>query len=250
MTTRLHVLVTGADGIIGSLVMEHLSDRYDLQPLTHEMADIADYAALRPHFDGIDAVVHLAASAAVGSEWETVLPANLVGVRNVYEAAREAGVGRVIFASSNHVVGMYEHDGSLWTDDPARPRRIDTDVPVRPDSLYGASKAWGEALGRFYAETTALRVISLRIGWVTADDQVPVAEAAASPDGRRALGMWMSQADCASLIGAALDAPDSLRWAIVYGVSANPGRWFNLDAGRELLGWEPRDSATERLRSK
>lgn len=247
MRTHLRVLVTGADGIVGGLVMEHLSDRYDLRLLTHEMADMADYAALRPHFDGIDAVVHLAASAAVNSEWETVLPANLVGARNVYEAAREAGVGLVVFASSNHVVGMYEHDGSLWTDDPARPRRIDTDVPVRPDSLYGASKAWGEALGRFYAETTELRVICLRIGWVTEDDQVPGREADASPDGRRALGMWMSQADCASLIGAALDAPDRVRWGIVYGVSANPGRWFNLDAGRNLLGWEPRDSTTDRL---
>lgn len=247
MTASKRVLVTGADGIVGSLVMERLKDRYELHPLTHEEVDVADFAALRSHLDGVDAVVHLAASAEVDSPWETVLPANLAGARNVYEAASEAGVELVVFASSNHVVGMYQRDGSLWTDDPARPRRIDADVPVRPDSLYGASKAWGEALGRFYAEQLGLRVICLRIGWVTEDDSVPNSGPEATLDERRGRGMWLSHRDCASLIGAALDAPDDVRWAIVYGVSDNPGRWLALDAGRRLLGWEPRDSFEERL---
>ena len=247
MTARKHVLVTGADGLVGSLVMDGLNDRYQLRPLTHEMVDVADFAALRPHLDGVDAVVHLAASAEVDSPWETVLTANLVGARNVYEAASEAGVDLVVFASSNHAVGMYQRDGSLWTDDPARPRRIGNDIPVRPDSLYGASKAWGEALGRFYAETTSLRVVCLRIGWVTDDDTVPNSGGDATIDERRARGMWLSHRDCISLIGAAVAAPPDVRWAIVYGVSDNPGRWFELDAGRSLLGWEPRDSSEQRL---
>jgi nucleoside-diphosphate-sugar epimerase len=247
MAAGKRVLVTGADGLVGGIVMNRLHDRYDLRPLTHEEVDIADAAALRAHVEGIDAVVHLAAAAAVDSTWETVLPANVVGVRNVYEAARAAGVGLVVFASSNHAVGMYQRDGSLWTDDPARPRRIDADDPVRPASLYGASKAWGEALGRFYAETTELRVICLRIGWVTEDDRVPNSGPDATLDERRARGMWLSHADCASLVAAALDAPGVVRWGIVYGVSNNPGRWFDLEAGRRLLGWEPRDSFEERL---
>jgi nucleoside-diphosphate-sugar epimerase len=228
MAAGKRVLVTGADGLVGGIVMNRLHDRYDLRPLTHEEVDIADAAALRAHVGGIDAVVHLAAAAAVDSTWETVLPAN-------------------VFASSNHAVGMYQRDGSLWTDDPARPRRIDADDPVRPDSLYGASKAWGEALGRFYAETTELRVICLRIGWVTDDDRVPNSGPDATLDERRARGMWLSHADCASLVAAALDAPGMVRWGIVYGVSNNPGRWFDLEAGRRLLGWEPRDSFDERL---
>jgi NAD+ dependent glucose-6-phosphate dehydrogenase len=248
-THRNSVAITGADGTIGTLLTERLAERYDFRPLTREMADIADFEALKPHFDGIDAVVHLAASAEVDADWEPVLHNNIVGARNVYEAGLAGGVGLVVFASTNHVVGMFERDESLWEADSERPRQIGIDAPIRPDSLYGASKAWGEALGRFYAETTDLRVICLRIGWVTDDDSIPGAADDGTPDDeatqRRHRGLWLSHADCAALVAASLDAPESVRWGIVYGVSNNPGRWFSLDPGRQLLGWEPQDSEAD-----
>ena len=113
------VLVTGAEGTIGTAVREHLADRYELTSLTltpqefpSHVADIADLDAILPAFENVDAVVHLAASAALETPWDDVLHNNIVGTYNVFEAARQAGVSRVVFASSNHVVGMYEMDGA------------------------------------------------------------------------------------------------------------------------------------------
>jgi nucleoside-diphosphate-sugar epimerase len=136
---------------------------------------------------------------------------------------------------------MYLHDDERFTD-PSRPDEVAADAPVRPDSLYGASKVWGEALGRLYAERHGLEVVCVRIGWVTADDLPPSPESDAvrlDPRiSRRAKGMWLSHRDCASLIDACLTAP--VRWALIHGVSDNAGRWFSIDEARQL-GWEPVD---------
>ncbi len=167
------MLVTGAEGLIGSVVRRELGGRYELIALTltpqsfpSHVADIADLAAIEPAFVGIDAVVHLAASPAVETPWEEILPNNLIGTYNVFEAARRAGVPRVVFASSNHVVGMYEVDGApeiYGVDD----RRVyDHTAEIRPDSLYGVSKAYGEALGRLFVERHGMSVFCLRIGAV------------------------------------------------------------------------------------
>ncbi|HEX2221699.1 MAG TPA: NAD(P)-dependent oxidoreductase [Candidatus Limnocylindria bacterium] len=256
------VLVTGAEGLIGGIVRERLADRYELRALTRRqsdfpshVADVADYDALAPALAGVDAVVHLAASAEVDSPWDAVLSANLVGARNVLEAAQRAGTELVVFASSNHAVGMYELEGApdIYRADKTEGELLPVSAPARPDSLYGASKVWGEALGRYYAERVGSpRVICLRIGWVSEGDSYDPAGPPESPDipglsvddrYRRMRAMWLSHADCASLIAAALEAPASVRFGVVYGVSGNAGRWFSLDAGLELLGWQPRDGA-------
>lgn len=237
----MKVAITGADGMIGDLLRERLSDRFTLRSLSRDDAELTDLAALERTFAGADAVVHLAATSDVHASWDEVLPANLIGGYHAFEAARRAGVRRVVFASSNHAHGMY-----LWDDerfaDAAHPRQVTTDAPVRPDSLYGASKAWGEALGRLYAERLGLEVVCLRIGWVTEDDEPPSAtdERREPPKvARRAPGMWLSHRDCAALVEAALTA--DVQFAIVNGVSDNVGRWFSIDEGRRILGWEPRD---------
>ncbi len=252
------VLVTGAEGLIGSVVRRELGGRYDLVALTltpqdfpSHVADIADLAAIEPAFAGIDAVVHLAASPAVETPWEEILPNNLIGTYNVFEAARRAGVPRVVFASSNHVVGMYELDGAPAIYDLDDGRVYDHTAEIRPDSLYGVSKAYGEALGRLFVERHAMSVFCLRIGAVRREDD-PGAPSAAPPGslldlpekrpGDRMRSVWLSQRDCASLIGRCLDV-EGVRFAIVYGVSANPRRFWDLEHARELLGWEPRDAA-------
>jgi nucleoside-diphosphate-sugar epimerase len=238
----MRIAVTGGTGMIGGILQQRLPrDRFDARYLSREDADVTDLAALERAFSGADAVVHLAASADTRSTWEEVLPANLVGCYNALEAARRTGVTRFVFASSNHAVGMYLWDDERFSD-PAGPELVSADVAVRPDSLYGASKVWGEALGRLYAERHGVSVVCLRIGWVTDDDQPPIrTEYRMEPPNaaRRAPGMWLSHRDCASLIQAALTA--DLQFAIVNGVSDNRGRWFTLDEGRALLGWEPRD---------
>lgn len=149
---RMRVLITGAAGTIGTALRCHLADRYELSALTRRpadfpsyVADIASLDAILPAFAGQDAVVHLAAAISVTSPWEEVLPANLIGTYNVFEAARRQDVGCVVFASSNHAVGMYEVEAAPAIDALADPRVIDHHAEIRPDSLYGVSKAYGEA---------------------------------------------------------------------------------------------------------
>jgi NAD+ dependent glucose-6-phosphate dehydrogenase len=250
----MRVLVTGAEGTIGTAVREHLAGRYELTSLTltpqefpSHVADVADLEAIRPAFEHVDAVVHLAASASLEAPWDDVLRNNIIGTYNVFEAARQAGVSRVVFASSNHVVGMYELDGAPALYDVDDERSYDPTAEIRPDSLYGVSKAYGEALGRMYMELHGLRVICLRIGAVRANDDPtapepsPLIDLDAEGQRNRLRAVWLSQRDCAELIAACLEA--DVPWAVVYGVSANPLRFWDLTHARELLSWEPRDAA-------
>ncbi|MEA2530080.1 MAG: dependent glucose-6-phosphate dehydrogenase [Thermomicrobiales bacterium] len=260
MGEKQRVLVTGASGVIGKAVRDHLSDRYELHALTHRpaefpshVADVADLDAIQPAFEGTDAVVHLAASASVATPWEDILHNNLIGTYNVFEASRRAGLKTVIFASSNHTIGMYETDGAPAIYALDDPRVYDHTAELRPDSLYGVSKVYGEALGRYYHELHGLRVYNLRIGSVRADDDP---RSPSVPDGSfwldltpeqkydRLRATWLSQRDCADLIAACLDA-DDVGWAVVYGISDNPRQFWDLSHAREVLGWTPKDGAPE-----
>ncbi|MBA2440042.1 MAG: NAD(P)-dependent oxidoreductase [Thermoleophilaceae bacterium] len=249
------VLVTGAEGTIGTAVREHLADRYELSSLTltlqefpSHVADIAELEAIQPAFENVDAVVHLAASPAIETPWDDVLSNNIVGTYNVFEAARQAGVERIVFASSNHAVGMYELDGAPGLYDLTDERRYDHEAEIRPDSLYGVSKAYGEALGRFYADRHGLRVFCLRIGAVRSSDdptvpsENPLLDLDAEGRRNRMRAVWLSRRDCAELIARCLDV-DDVSFAIVYGVSDNPRRFWDLTHARDLLGWEPQDAA-------
>lgn len=239
----MRVAITGASGLIGRVLAGGLDrSRFDPILLGRDDADITDLVALTRAFAGSDAVVHLAASSQIDAGWDELVGPNLIGARNAFEAARRAGVRRVVFASSNHAVGMYLLDPETFAD-PDRPRLVTAGDPVRPDSLYGASKAWGEALGRMYAELHGLEVVCLRIGWVTDDDRPPQPSQIVrhTPEAsRRGPAMWLSHRDCVSLIEASLTS--DIGFAIVNGIGDNPGRWFSLEEGRDLLGWWPEDS--------
>jgi nucleoside-diphosphate-sugar epimerase len=257
-TTRQRVLVTGANGVIGRVLLERLSDRYDLTALTRRpvdfpshVGDIADLDAILPAFEGIDAVVHMAGSSPVESPWDAVLQSNIIGAYNVFEAARRSGVETLIFASTNHTIGGYEMDGAPDLYRLNDERVYDHTVEVRPDSLYGVSKVFGEALGRYYHDAFGMRVFNLRIGSLREDNN-PRSPAVASSSGwlqlepveayARLRSTWLSQRDGAELIACCLEAHD-VDWAVVYGISNNPRQFWDIGHARNVLGYDPQDSA-------
>jgi NAD+ dependent glucose-6-phosphate dehydrogenase len=236
--SRKRVLITGATGGVGTHLSKALREDYDLvlqgrhaedaPPGTDfRLAEVDDYDQVLSLMDGVDSVVHLAGAASPESTWEQVLPANIVGQRNILEAAREAGVRRVVLASSNHAMGMYDRN-EQW---PVYPDQI-----PRGDSLYGVSKIFGETLGRYYHDEFGLDVIALRIGWVSED---PLG---ADEDILRA--MWLSPDDCAQVVRRAIEA--EVRFGLFYAISDNPNRRWSLTNTTLELGYRPKDSWTDR----
>jgi uronate dehydrogenase len=219
------VLLTGAAGTIGSALRERLPRfGWALRSLDREavpdgvVGDVTSPAALDAALAGVAAVVHLAGQPSE-APWPVIREANIEGTFQVFEAARRAGVRRVVYASSNHAVGFTP----VGTEQPA-------DLPPRPDTLYGVSKVFGEALARYYVDRYAMQIACLRIG--TFEPR---------PTYARSLSTWLSPDDCARLVDACLRAP-ALGYSIIWGVSVNTRRMWSLDAGR-ALGYEPQDDA-------
>jgi uronate dehydrogenase len=226
------VLITGAAGHIGRYLRTTMRDRYRLRlsdiraprDLEDEEdfveANVADVDAMCGAVEGMHGIVHLGAVSAEDA-WEPILAANIIGTYNVYEAARRQGVERVVFASSNHAVGFYP-----------RSQTVGVDVTVRPDSRYGVSKAYGEALASLYADKYGVRSLCLRIGNV-ADEPIDV----------RRLSIWLSPRDLTQLIEIGLEHPD-VRFEVVYGMSDNQRAWWDNSAATRL-GYAPRDRSED-----
>lgn len=252
------VVITGSDGLIGRMLMTSLRDRYDLvgvarkpSPTTSVVVDITDLEGLVNAFAGADAIVHMAATSAVDSSWEAVLSSNLIGTYNVFEAARRVNADRVIFASSNHTIGTYETENAPALYDLDDTRVWDEHAEIRPDSLYGVSKVYGEALARYYVDHHALRAFCLRIGAVRSPDDSqhprnlwrPAVDhdEQALATRRRMRAVWLSERDCVQLVERCLRS--DLRWALVYGISDNPRRFWDIEHAKDVLGYAPQDSA-------
>ena len=224
------ILITGAAGDVGGHLRRELAGRYalrlsDIRPVA-DLADgeefiRGDCAKLSDMLrvtKGVDAVIHLGGFSVEG-DWDTILRANIVGTYNVFEAARRNGVRRMVFATSNHAVGFYDRDET-----------IDHRVYPRPDSRYGVSKVFGEALGSLYADKYGMEVVCVRIGNVNP-----------KPMDKRRLSIWLSPRDLAQLVSIAIDRP-GIRFEIVYGVSGNRRSWYD-NANAERLGYAPQDDS-------
>ncbi|MFE7284946.1 NAD-dependent epimerase/dehydratase family protein [Streptomyces noursei] len=232
MTAPRTVLLTGAAGGVGTLVRALLPPYgyrlrlFDRRPIDGEpdaiTAELADTEALRAAVHGVDAVVHLA-GISLEAPFEEILRANIEGTYRLYEAAREAGVRRVVFASSNHAVGFTPRppDGSA---------AIPVDTPHRPDTFYGLSKGFGEDLAALYWDRHGIETVSLRIGSCFPE-----------PTTVRMLSLWLSPADCARLLHAALTA-DGVGHTVAYASSANTRLWWDLSSAR-ALGYDPQDDS-------
>jgi nucleoside-diphosphate-sugar epimerase len=206
-------------------------------------ADIADLEAIQPAFAGVDVVVHLAALAGSPAALDALLAPNIVGPYNVFEAARRAGVKRVVFASSGATVSGYERDAPYSTlitsgqSGVSSWEKLTHESPIRPAGLYGCTKVWGEALARHFADEHGLSVPCVRIGRVTARDR---------PTGPRELSVWCSQRDIVRMLEACIAAPPSLRFDIFFATSRNRWSYRDLEHARAVLGWEPVDAAEDR----
>ncbi|MEZ0089418.1 NAD-dependent epimerase/dehydratase family protein [Streptacidiphilus sp. EB129] len=233
MTQPQTVLLTGAAGGVGSFLRASLPGYgYDLRlsdiapvPGAPEAltVDLRDAAAVREAVRGVDAVVHLG-GLSLEDSFERILAANIEGLHHLYEAVRAENVRRVVFASSNHTVGFVPR--------PPDPEKavLPVDTPLRPDTYYGLSKCFGESLASLYADKYGVETVSIRIG-----------SCFATPLNTRMLETWLSPADAARLVHAALTAPD-VRHTVVYGISANTRGWWDLAPAR-ALGYRPQDDS-------
>ena len=233
MTTPLHhtLLMTGAAGALGQAMRSRLKSNCEVLRLSDigEMApaqageevvqaDLADAQAVSSMVEGCQAIVHFG-GVSTEQPWGPILQANIIGLYNLYEAARIHGVKRVIFASSNHVMGCYRQS-----------EVVDAMSPPRPDGLYGVSKAFGEDISRMYFERCGIETACVRIGSCTPE-----------PRDRRMLASWLSFDDLHRLITACLST-QVLGHSIIYGISDNSVSWYDNRLARHI-GYRPRDSA-------
>lgn len=274
----MDVLITGGTGTVGTAITDYLAERaeYTFTSLDLDehpsaavesvIADVANVEAIRPHFDDRDAVIHLAnVPLDVGGPWERTVEwtethgENLRMHTNVMDAAVNAGVETVVWASSNHVVGMYEVEHAPDIYAPNFDLVVDHTVQPRPDSMYGTEKVYGEALGRLAADAHDVQFYALRICAVRDPEyDHPYGDAEAGVDRgdwergsnayaqqvARLKAMWHSRRDFAHMVDCCLQ-DETVDFDVFYGVSGNDRRWFDIDHARDVLGYDPRDDGNE-----
>ena len=258
-------MVTGVAGLIGNVVWQHLNkspDKYDVYGLARRfqpsvrlrsgmspvpadkwrLADIAEFDAMRRALQGMDVVVHMAAEPRGDAPWESVLRNNVTGAYNMYEACRLNGVKRVVYASTVMVSWGYQYNEAYkpiaegrYDDMPKGFQKVTKEMATRPTDLYPASKVWGEALGRVYADVYGLSVICLRIGSVNDPDK--------PSDRPWVRDVWCSQRDIAQIVEKCVSAPDSVHFDIFYGISNNKYGFVDIEHARKVIGYKPQDSA-------
>ncbi len=238
-----NLLITGSEGLIGKLLSCRLSGynivkldqifsnssryvRSDLQSVQELNDKLAEYLP-------IDCILHLAADCNSRATWESVLVNNIVATRTVFEFARTNHVTKVILASSNHVTGLYEGNPPSLHLEPTNKTIISHEMPISPDGYYGVSKAFGEALGKFFSETFNIKTICLRIGSVLEDNNPGKKD--------RYRSTWLSHNDLLLLFEAAINS--SVAYGIYYGVSNNTKKFWDLKNAENELHYYPKDNA-------
>ena len=242
------VLVTGASGLIGGLVLSNLGHKYEFSAVNRRKIDsvpclqasIADFDAILPAFEGVDAVLHLAAHTA-GNDWEQQLNVDIGGTYNVYEAARRSGVKRVVYASSGGTMLGYERESpyheiaaAQYDEIPDAWPLITREAPVRPNDLVYFAKVCGEVIGRYFSDRFGISSINIRVGAVLPGDK---------PTLRRHYPGYLSHADCVYMIDKCLSAPSGVRFDIFDAISDNKYHWRDTSHASDVLGWAPMGSA-------
>ncbi|HEX6033833.1 MAG TPA: NAD(P)-dependent oxidoreductase, partial [Anaerolineales bacterium] len=234
----MRILITGINGLIGTILWNAFQDKHDVYGIDLEgefservlCADISDYGQITSAFEQfrpLEAIVHLAGNPRVDASWESVLKANIIGTRNVFEAAREFQVPRLVYASTNHVTGAYHgFEPNLHKYTQPGPPMLSPQDPIRPDSDYGLSKAFGEAVARYYCDRWGIQAICLRIGAVLKHDD-PTRQS----ENRR---IWLSHRDLVQLVEKSLSS--DVTFGIYYGISNNKDAFWDISNARADLG--------------
>lgn len=234
---KLSVLLTGAGGRIGPHLIGPFAEAYRLRTYDrvpapgspdHRTGDLQDVDALRAAMEGVEVVVHLAATSDEAPFVENLVPNNVVGLYNTFQAAQEAGVRRMVFASTCQTVLNYPTDATVEIED-----------PVRPCTLYGATKAFGETVGRYYHDRHGMEFVGIRIGWFKTYDDPDLPNELAS-------NVWLSPRDAVSLFRCAVENPQ-VGYAVVFGTSITKREYLSRTAAREVLGYEPQDRYTDHV---
>ena len=252
------IAITGAGGNVGRELLDAF-DESEVLAFTHsehddidsDRLDVTDPDDVAEKLDDLDVVVHLAGASSPDAGWEAVSETNIQGTKHVLDAAVENDIDRVVFASSNHVVGRYNVDA----DDPETmtldyAETVGAEAPTRPDSYYGVSKAACEGLTRYYADVERLKVVNLRIGWYMEEETLREETADGEPGHVRfARATWLSPHDCRDVHrkAATVDLPENP--VTVNAVSRNDERFHSITETMRLLDYEPRDNAAEVLDS-
>jgi len=249
------ILITGAAGNLGAKLRQYLDGRYplrllDINPLCDAAIIPADLARWDvqwvEHFRNVDTVIHLAADPTAHQSWDMLIGPNVDALINVFQASAQMKVRRLIYASSNHVMGGYK--------DLTKPFQLTTDLPPLPgthymvegeqrdSTAYGSAKLFGERLGQCYSEVHGLSVIAVRIGWVKVGANRP--QDIPPERGPWFKLMWLSNRDFCHLIEKCILADPALRFAVINGMSANTGMRWDIEYTKKLIGYEPLDDVT------
>ena len=232
------ILFTGARGRIGKHLLPALRERYrEVRTFDRDdvpgdplavTGELTDFAALEEAMKGVDVLVHFAAQSDEAPFIEQLVPNNVIGLYNALEAASQSGtVKRIVFASTVQASGAFPHEHKIEV----------TDLP-RPNSLYGATKILGEAMGRWYYDHRRIQFVGIRIGWYQDYDSPALRKH------RGARTIWLSPGDCASLVIRSIEKED-VGYALVFGTSRTSRERLSLSSARELLDWEPTDDVAD-----
>ena len=253
----LNVGITGASGHVGTTLVEGLPESYHLTLFHNKReikpepaqkhktvkADLARAEQVQGVFEGLDAVIHLAAAAHTEANWESVLHNNIIATYNVFEEARRAGVLKIVFASTNHTQHDYAGRTPMTLDRFFIPTMgfVKISDPPAPDSYYGVSKLFGENMGWYYSRRHGIQFISLRIGSTFPQDDPSIWKGTEREEHVRAI--FLSKRDCVEAFARALEV--NTDFLLAYAISNNDRRFFDLTETKEKLGFYPKDNAED-----
>ncbi len=252
-----NILITGGAGLVGSVLTNGLMNKFNIRVLDikkvegvdSHTGDISNIDSIMPAFKGIDTVVHLAGDRRVHGDWDSILNNNIIGLYNIYEAARLSGVKRVVFASSQHATGgfyfvepySFINDGE-YEKLPNDYKPLDETCRIRPDSFYGASKSFGESISSYYSDFHNISTINIRIGWVISDD-----DPSFSPI---SLNLWLSHRDIVQIIDLSINAPEEIKYDTFYATSDNHWKIWSIEKAKKILGYKPFDGAGSQFQER